>query len=174
MKPLTRENLEAWVVPCGPRKRLAFAEAFWLRVDRSGDGCWPWLGAVVTGGYGRVKFGGRTHLTHRIAYILEFGSIPAGLFVCHKCDVRKCVRPDHLFLGTHDQNMTDMVGKGRQPRGEQNGLSKLTAVQVAEIRERVAAGATQRVVAAEFGVSQSTIRDIASGRCWAHLPLPGG
>lgn len=102
------------------------AERFWEKVDKSGD-CWLWLGFVEPRGYGQFCETGtrKTVPAHRVAWELHHGeTIPAGLFVCHRCDVRHCVNPDHLWLGDHDENMKDMTSKGRQARGERHGYRK--------------------------------------------------
>lgn len=92
-----------------PRKALA--ERFWAKVIKT-DGCWLWQGAVFKNtGYGQVQIGKTPHLTHRVAYELTYGKIPDGKFVLHKppCNNRRCVRTDHLYIGTHQDNMDDMV-----------------------------------------------------------------
>lgn len=90
----------------------AAAESFWGRVDTSGE-CWLWTGARLKTGYGVLKRGGRVLKASRVAWALVKGPIPDGLFVCHHCDNPPCVRPDHLFLGTHLDNMRDRDAKGR-------------------------------------------------------------
>ena len=81
-----------------------------------GTGCWPWLGCLTGGGYGQIRNSGRYQQAHRAAWELKYGPIPEGLVVCHRCDNPRCVRPDHLFLGTATDNMRDMYSKGRHPR----------------------------------------------------------
>lgn len=92
------------------------ADRFWEKVSKS-DGCWEWTAFCLKSGYG--WFGGKdgTEFAHRVSWVLANGAIPDGMFVLHKCDNRKCVNPAHLFLGTHEQNMADMVSKGRSTRG---------------------------------------------------------
>lgn len=98
------------------RPRLRDAAGFWAMVVKT-EGCWEWTGAKFKTGYGAVNIGHRIVTTHRRSWELTNGPIPEGLFVLHHCDNRPCVRPDHLFLGTHQDNMTDMVSKGRQKNG---------------------------------------------------------
>jgi hypothetical protein len=90
------------------------ATRLWDRVDTTGE-CWEWQGALYPAGYGIIGLDGGSHATHRLSWEIVNGPIPDGLFVCHKCDNRKCVRPDHLFLGTQKDNMRDMIAKGRHP-----------------------------------------------------------
>lgn len=131
-------------------------------------GCWLWTACLSTDGYGQFRFEGRNHSTHRFSYKLYVGPIPKGLFVLHKCDVKLCVNPDHLFLGTHTDNMTDMVSKGRNAErtGEKNGKAKLTPTEVLAIRTDTR---FQRVIAAEYGVRQAAISKIKLGKTWAHI-----
>lgn len=93
-----------------------FAEQFWLKVRKS-EGCWIWQGIIdkrPDHGYGWFKFGGKWRVrAHRFSWEITYGNIPDGMLICHKCDVRACVRPEHLFLGTSRDNAKDMTKKGR-------------------------------------------------------------
>jgi hypothetical protein len=108
---------------------------------------------------------------HRAAWVAFYGQIPRGLFVCHRCDVRACVNPEHLFLGTPQDNMDDMVRKSRQvtPRGSRNGASKLTADQVLDIRRLSAEGVSYAALGRQFGIADVTAHQIATRQRWAHL-----
>lgn len=88
---------------------------FWKRVrkDDGDDACWEWIGKSKAMGYGQLKYGNRIVSAHRFSYEIHVGPIPDGLFICHKCDNPPCVRPDHLFAGTPQQNTSDMFSKGR-------------------------------------------------------------
>lgn len=89
-------------------------KAFWSQVRReSGTGCWEWTGSTIPKGYGQFRYDGDNELAHRISWAIANGPIPDGVMVCHHCDNRICVRPDHLFLGDAFDNMQDMVAKGR-------------------------------------------------------------
>jgi hypothetical protein len=109
---------------------LSSVDLFWAKVRRT-DGCWEWTGARLHSGYGKLGRKGRTYVAHRFAWELVNGAIPDGLFACHRCDNRLCVRPDHLFLGTQKDNIADMLSKGRgslppgtEARREQNVCSR--------------------------------------------------
>lgn len=132
-------------------------------------GCWLWSGARHPQGYGFIKRKDGAQLrAHRVAYELMFGSIPAGVFVCHHCDNPRCVRPSHLFLGSHKDNMADMATKGRaaRQRGGRNGSARLEPDQVMAIRE---ANGPYRDVARRYGVSPSAVGLIKRRERWAHL-----
>lgn len=147
---------------------------FEKRVNRGGDGCWEWAGEVNTSGYGRYWHNGSYHPAHRIAYQYLHGQLPRGIYVCHTCDNRKCVRPDHLFAGTHADNMADMVAKGRASHlggaslpGELNPMAVLTERDVRLIAALVLRDVPQQTVASVFGVSITTVSDIVRGRRWS-------
>ena len=145
------------------------AHRFWPKVDQTPT-CWLWTGAVTGSGYGHLGRGRKaagTILAHRASWELSYGPIPAGLFVLHRCDNRRCVRPDHLFLGTQADNMADMRRKRRSLAGERHNMVRLTRDRVAEIRSRYAAGGiTMRRLAAEYGVSAGHVCDIIHRERW--------
>lgn len=158
---------------------LPFATRFWALVAKTEDdaSCWLWQGFLDRGGYGMVTLprllvtgASRTQRAHRVAWTLERGPIPDGLYVCHRCDNPPCVRPDHLFLGNDAENQHDAIAKGRSARGERGGMSKLTDEKVREIRRLAAAReVTQREIAAQFGVTVTTIEKIVGRRAWKHV-----
>lgn len=150
------------------RTRKEFQRHFWSRVVASGD-CWLWTGVRTGSGYGEISRSGRYISAHRAAYEMLLGSIPDGLCVLHHCDNPLCVRPAHLFLGTHADNAADRNMKRRQARGERQGLAKLTSRRVRWIRKAYAAGlGSQRKLADRFGVSQPTIWKIIHRKTWGH------
>jgi hypothetical protein len=158
------------------RPRGTPEQRFWAKV-RKGDGCWEWT-AAGSRGYGVMGLGGqygKRVLAHRFSWELHNGPIPDGLNVCHQCDNPPCVRPDHLFLGTHADNVRDLVSKGRNATvrayGEAGGSSKLTNDQVMDIRRQRAAGVRSRVLADRYGISRTNVRLIVIGKSWSHLPL---
>lgn len=141
---------------------------FWARVDKSGD-CWVWKGCVDRNGYGQAHLHGRGVGAHRAAWMLTFGPIPSGQCVCHRCDNPSCVHPDHLFLGTHEENMIDMKKKGRLGRASDSGVRKLKASDVPLIRERAANGEPRDSIARSFGVTRGTIRRVITRKAWGHV-----
>lgn len=145
-------------------------DRFWQKVDKSENGCWEWTAALCfQGNYGVYRHQGKAQRAHRVSWTLHHGSIPEGFEVCHKCDNPRCIRPDHLFLGTHQDNMQDMSRKGRArpPRGENSWSSKLTNKDVARIRRRYKSGkVSQTDLAKEYNLHASQISRIISGRKW--------
>lgn len=135
----------------------AYPEHFWSKVDRSGE-CWLWKGSRSSNGYGQC-YPGRNHTyTHRYAYCQAVGPIPNGMSVLHRCDTPACVRPDHLFLGTQQDNLRDMVQKGRWSSGQPRKGSKLfTSTQIDDICAAYANGASYLGLARQYGCSDSTI-----------------
>lgn len=150
---------------------------FWSKVDKNGPGgCWLWTSYCNERGYGLMRHKGRKNFrAHRFSWELVHGPTPSDRFCLHKCDVRRCVNPDHMFLGSYQENMDDMVSKGRQ----RNGKERLTPAQVLEIRANPPSkyntgkwvGARQEMeeYAKKYGVSPCTIGHILSGRCWKRL-----
>jgi hypothetical protein len=95
-------------------------QRFWSKVNKT-DGCWLWTAGKFATGYGSFSLNHhKTIKAHRFSYALAYGPIPDSLFVCHRCDVRACVRPDHLFLGTPADNMHDRDRKGRAMKGDRH------------------------------------------------------
>lgn len=109
-------------------RHITVEDRFWSKVDKT-DGCWNFTGSFYKSGYGAFSLEGRTRYAHRLAWTWSVGEIPAGLFVCHHCDNRRCVRPDHLFIGTAKDNSQDMARKGRGRKPAQRGA--ITRVRVA-------------------------------------------
>lgn len=154
---------------------VSFAEeaSFWSRVaiDWKPGACWEWQGSYE-GPYGRHKLGGKRRQVNRIMYTLIFGCTPEDKFVCHACDNPKCVRPDHLFLGTPSDNIADRSSKNRQATGSRIGSSKLTEEQVYEIKQLLhIRDHSRRQIAEMFGVGESTVCKIIQGINWAHVDI---
>ena len=143
-------------------------ERFWSKV-RKGAGCWEWVAGKNKDGYGQFHLGGKQHGAARASYLIRGIDLPSDVFVCHTCDNPSCVNPEHLFLGSHSDNMQDMMSKGRKhsQAGERHSGVKLTEEDVRWIRQL---GCTQEKAANAFGVSRSTISLIRSGKLWAHVP----
>ena len=130
------------------------------------NGCILWTRAKNDQGYGVTWNGQRTVLAHRRSYELSLGPIPDRLHILHRCDTPSCVNPDHLFPGTDNDNVKDMVAKGRHNIGQKNGTCKLTDKQVLKIRSDTR---TQRVIAAEYGITQSQVSWIKNRHGWNHI-----
>lgn len=143
------------------------ARDFWKQVDKTAA-CWLWRGSIMAQGYGHCSVRGfkRPVRAHRRAWEIENGPIPEGLFVLHRCDNRLCVRPSHLFLGTHEENMADMCSKGRQARGEGQHLAELTESDVLAIR---ASDLSSSALARRYGVTVPTIACVRQGVTWKHV-----
>lgn len=156
-------------------RNIPLATRFWKHVEKT-ESCWLWTASKNPNGYGQIRHGDRPVLAHRVSWEIHNGPIPDGVEVCHNCpggDNPACVNPSHLFLGDHADNMQDSVQKGRTNRGERATYSKLTEIQVAEMRRRYAIGdISQSELANEYGISQSTVTEIIRGVIWSHSFTP--
>jgi len=158
--------------PCSNRARARAPQVrFWEHVDKRGD-CWLWTGALDSSGrYGWFTVeSGKMVTAHRYAYELAHGAIPSGNYVLHTCDTPACVRPEHLFLGTNQDNSDDKVAKRRHGFGESHPRAKLTDEEVRAIRSSYErGGVSQMALAAEYGVHQSIISDVIRHVLWRHV-----
>lgn len=161
---------------------MKLSERFWSKVKKS-NGCWEWQACISTAGYGKIGYKGKSIEAHRISYELSFGEIPNGMSICHSCDNRKCVRPDHLFVGSHRENMMDAKAKGRMVHGDSHWMvkypelrmrgsshpkSRLIEEEVSLIR-LLSLVHNQKFLAKQFNVSEPTISEIVTNKRWKHV-----
>lgn len=157
---------------CGSRGAVHPTKDFWSNVEKTAN-CWPWTGWKYGWGYGRFTVGARRTgdrrnvAAHRYSWELANGPIPEGLHVLHKCDNPPCVRPEHLFLGTNDDNIADRIAKGRY-RGEKVVSALLTEEQVREVRSLVGK-VSQAELARRLGVTHGAIQGVVHRRTWRHV-----
>lgn len=166
-------------------KRRPVEERFWEKVDKNGHTmphmdtpCWVWTACENGAGYGAINMGGKfgkVERSHRVSWIIHFGPILDDMFICHKCDNRLCVRPDHLFQGTCADNNHDMQRKGRydrlkRPKGERHGMVKLTDTDILDIRAKYdRSKPILKVLAQEYNVSLQNIHRIVKRKIWKHI-----
>jgi hypothetical protein len=145
---------------------------FWSKVAKTDnvDDCWLWVAGCDGHGRGAYSLNHKTCVAPRVAYEFSKGKIQTGLFVCHTCDNQKCCNPNHLFLGTHQDNMDDKTHKGHNVFGEKNGRHKLTNAQVLEIRELYAGGSLSQYQLADiYGVARKNIGKIVNRKHWKNI-----
>jgi hypothetical protein len=144
---------------------------FWDRVQLGSNirkDCWEWIGGVSRKGYGQMAYEGRMHTAHRLAWTFTKGDIPEGLHVLHKCDNPTCCNPWHLFIGTHQDNMDDMVKKNRAV-GKKPNAKRLTDAEVLAIRAMHKAKIKGVIIAECFGVSMTCIEKNITGESHANI-----
>lgn len=147
----------------GPYRRKSIEERFWPKVLKS-DGCWLWIAGLTSTGYGQFpsggheRYGARPLKAHRVAWELTYGPIPPNTEIRHKCNTPRCVRPDHLELGTHADNMADMSRAGYHSN------RKLTMEQAREIRQLHTTGIGAHRLGKQFGIAKKNVFLILSGK----------
>ena len=133
-------------------------------------GCWFWIKSLTIDGYGRMGYMGSLMLSHRASYLAHKGDIPKGYCVCHKCDNPSCINPEHLFLGTHEQNMNDRNSKKRDPRGIMFSHTKFTESDIRKIRTVYKQGGLSMAkIGKQFNTDSSQIYRIVRGKTWGHI-----
>ncbi len=155
------------------RRGETWQDRFWKKVSRT-QSCWEWTGSLTSTGYGCVRVEWKLYKSHRLSWEMHNGAIPDGLHVCHACDNRLCVNPEHLFLGSASDNTADMMRKGRGSfvthHGEDNVASKLSNADVLEIRRLASDGKIrQGDIGAMFGISQAKVSQIKLRKNWRHI-----
>lgn len=155
------------------RTQKPLADRFWSKVEKTAT-CWLWTAAVDGRGYGVIGLGGKGDglgRAHRVSWEMANGPIPEGAILCHTCDVKRCVRPDHLYAGTKADNARDAIERGQMSsgpshpvrRGMDHWKARLSDADVTTIRARRLAGEKQSALAREFGVSEAHVSRLVRG-----------
>lgn len=157
-------------------KRMTLMERFNANHQKLENGCWEWTGEKDMQGYGMVRILPHKDCPdikrikgHRLSWMLFNGPLPMHLLICHKCDRRSCVNPEHLFLGTQKDNMRDCIKKGRHMHGIGHVWAKLNPEKVREIRKLKAEGQTYDQLSAKFAVHRITIAQVIQQKTWKEV-----
>lgn len=164
--PLKGRPLDATDFSGADRRRL------WAGVSIKGENeCWEWTGVIIKDGYGQFHHKGANLLAHRVIFAVTHGRCDGPARICHTCDNPPCCNPNHLWSGTQKENTQDMINKGRRvsSAGEMNPNAKLNTNQVIEIRNQHKAGASNKDLAAKYGIGLNTLYEIITRRSWRHV-----
>ncbi len=170
IQPIGETAMKAWEY-----RNFSFSERVAMGTSYPPDTrCQVFTGRTDTHGYGQIKDKGRPVLVHRWVWEQNFGAIPEGLHVLHRCDNPACLNPEHLFLGTHGDNMKDKAKKkrGNVPSGaaHKRPMAKITAEQAGQIKELLRRGYRGCDIARDFNVTRNLVSEIKLGKTWAHIP----
>lgn len=157
-------ELRMWKMTIGNELRKKFERCF-----ISSPSCWLWISGTDSHGYGKIQYQCSSHKAHRLAYQIYVGNIPDGLHVLHRCDNPRCVNPDHLFIGSHADNMKDKTTKGRAHGahpGSDHHKAKLTDCDVLKIRSDPRCN---RLISEEYGICRQQVGDIKHRKYWSHI-----
>ena len=158
-----------------PKKIISLEDKFWGFVDKKGpDDCWEWNGNILSQGYGRMYHHSTNEpKAHRLSYMINVGEIPKGALIRHSCNNPKCVNPNHLSIGTNQDNSDDMKNTNRSLTGEKHPQSKLTNKDIIEIRNMFFKSKCKiTTLAYKYGVSDAAIHSIVTGNSWKHIGGP--
>ena len=141
------------------------------------DSCWSWKGMIRKDGYGVINGGGYNNkmLLHRVSWLIHYGEIPKGMYVCHKCDTHICSSPACLFLGTQKDNVVDMISKGRRRKsylkGEMNGEATISDKIALEVKTLLKDGIKSVDICRKYNLSKSLVSKIKNNKTWKHIRM---
>jgi HNH endonuclease len=161
-------------MPAGIYKRKSLEDRFWSNVNKNGPiiidtKCWEWTAGLKDNGYGQTSLNKKKFHTHRLSWEMHNGPIPENLQINHRCNNRKCVNPEHLILGTQQENVSYMNFQGRHALGQDTGMAVLTEAQVKDIRQKYRDGVRNCELCREYKVSNSTIHRVVFNKLWKHV-----
>jgi len=171
---IDKNFLETYIIPSGKNAKLTFAQVFrsfiQSEMKKGITLCWIWPGPLFPNGYGRFNIRGKSALAHRISLMLE-GLDTKSLVACHRCDIKSCVNPSHLLLGSQKENMQDCLRKGRfnAPCGDKSGKTKFSNEDVKNIFKLREKNLLCKEISAKYNVSAACISRILAGSRWKNF-----